>query len=322
MREPLDAESPRTAAARPSQRELGMRAVLGVVTAGAIVLAALFQARGVMALVSAELASPPARESAEEAAVTADPSRPSADALLARNPFDHTTGSLLAGARVSGGGVDASGGHPPDCAGVRALFTVRGEDDAGSLAALALEGKKVLRARGGELGGLRVLEVGFDRVWLGRGDAGRPADVCVAHVFGHRDAPREAERDKLATRPLAIDPRIQRGVLRASPTETHVDRGALEALEEALSSGKMRALPEREGGRLVGLRVGRVDPSSVLALLGFESADRLEAIGGIELNDTSALLEGWARLRGGAERRVPVRVLRNGKLVQLDFVVK
>lgn len=297
-----------------------MRAISALVTAGAIVLSALFQARGVMALVASELTAPPASEGAAKIAAPPARSAPSADAVLARNPFDHTTGSLLPRGAEDGAEVAASDAAPLPCPGVRALFTVRGEDDGGSFAALDVAGKKLLRARGGSLGELRVLHVGFDRVWLGRGEEDR--DVCVAQVFGHVEPPRDVEREKAAPRIAAIDPRIQRGVVRASPTETHVDRGALEALEEALSSGKLRALPEREGGRLVGLRLGRVDPSSVLALMGFESADRLEAIGGIELNDTSALLEGWARLRGGAASRVPVRVLRNGKTTQLDFVVK
>ncbi len=295
-----------------------MRKVLLSATGAGVLLAALLQARGVSALVAAELVPPASVLAASHDATPArDESRArarSAEAVLARNPFDHTTGSLVATDRTP---AEEGESPPAPCPSVRSLFTVRGEDDDGSLAALAVDGKKVLRARGGDAGERRVVRVGFDRVWLARGDD----DVCIAHVFGRREepAPKPAEPRVV---PAGLDPRIQRGVVRASATETHVDRAALEALEEALSSGKLRAVPEREGGRLVGLRLGRVDPTSVPALLGFESSDRLDAIGGIELNDTSALLEGWARLRAGAQSRVPVRVLRGGKTMQLDFVVK
>lgn len=290
----------------------------------ALATAALLQARGVSALVSAELVPPAAalaggatRFASVEPARAAKPA--SADALLARNPFDHETGSLLP-RETAGEANDGVAGAAPPCPAVHALFTVRGEAEEGSLAALDVDGKRLVRARGGEAGDRRVLAVGFDRVWLGRGPDGAD-DVCVAPVFGGRPEAKPVLATPMrASAPL--DPRLQKGVVRVSKTETHVDASALEALSDAMSTGKLRAVPERDGDRLLGLRLGRVDPTSPLALLGFESSDRVEAVAGIELNETSALLEGWARLRATGQGRVPVRVNRGGHVVQLDFVVR
>ncbi len=43
---------------------------------------------------------------------------------------------------------------------------------------------------------------------------------------------------------------------------------------------------------------------------------------GIELDDTSALLAGWARLRAVREGRIPVRIQRGGETLQLDVVIR
>lgn len=290
-----------------------MRSTLRFAVLASLALSALLQARGVMALVSAELVPPgPPSSGSSPLAAHAPAERPSAAPLLARNPFDHTAGSLAAEQPTAGDDV-------LPCPAVRALFTVRGEEEEGSLAALEVSGARLVRANGGELpGGMRVVRVGFDRVWLGQADAERA--TCVAEVFRRPPAEASAPPPRPAT---GADPRIAKGVVRVSDTETHVDRSALAALEETLSSGKLRATPERDArGRLAGLRLGTVAPGSVPALLGLATGDRLEAIAGIELDDTSALLEGWARLRGIGEGRVPIRVVRGGRTVQLDVVVK
>lgn len=298
-----------------------MRSIVGLAVASSLALSALLQARGVTALASAALVT--AGEASPGRAVLGD-AAPSAlraaTTILARNAFDHATGPLLE--RDEARASEDRGAEVLPCPTVRALFTVRGEDEEGSLAALEVAGARLVRAPGGEVpGGMHVVHVGFDRVWLAAGESER--DACVAPVFQTSSAPSPPPTRPPASPPASVDPRIAKGVVRVSETETHVDRGALPALEEALSSGKLRAVPERDArGRLAGLRLGAVAPGSVPALFGLASGDRLEAIAGVELDDTSALLEGWARLRGVGEGRIPLRIVRGGRTLQLDVLVK
>jgi hypothetical protein len=293
-----------------------MRPLLVAITLGLVLSTALLHAQGVTALVTPILAPSPREEGggAEPAPRAHAPGSParSAASILSRNPFGHDAVGLDARAEADAASADAL----PPCRAVRAVFTIRGEDEDGSLAALDLDGRRIVRARGGDVGERILLRVGFDRVLLGTRGSG---DVCVAQVFAPGDAPpptATAPRGAANASPLA------RSIVRVSPTETHVDGSALEELERAVSSGKLRASPERDGDRILGLRLGRVDPGSLPDLLGLVTADRIEAIAGVELDDTHALLAGWARLRAAREGRIPVRIQRGGKAVQLDLVVR
>jgi general secretion pathway protein C len=242
----------------------------------------------------------------------------SAVPILERNVFDHATGSLL---RSDVDTSDASDFGPPQsvppCEGVRASVAVHAEDADASFAALAMSGKQVLQKRGGMLDDLRVVYVGADRVWLSRG-----GKLCQAKVFGSAAGAAPAT----ATPPMAgspLDQAVAGKVVKTGANEYQVDRGAVDRILDAQAElMKTPIAPDKEGDRVVGLRLLRVRPGSAIAALGLESNDRLVAVNGIEVTSTEKMLEAYARLKTGTLGRLTLSLVRNGKALNLDYEVR
>lgn len=87
-----------------------------------------------------------------------------------------------------------------------------------------------------------------------------------------------------------------------------LDRAALDAILEnqALLLHDVRVVPERQNG-IVGLRLSRIRPDSLLGTLGLRSEDRLDAINGYEVGDPERALEAYARLRTAERLEVAIR---------------
>ncbi len=184
--------------------------------------------------------------------------RPSAGAILDRNPFDHVTGPLRF--------VDGPVPDPwkaPSCSGVRPLVLVAADDPHAAFAALDVKGKRVVRRTGGDVDGMRVAYIGPDSVWLESGGA-----ACQARLF----RPAESAQPPPAAGPFAGK------IERISETEFRVDRGALDMFLDAQTElMKLRLAPEPGGVKVLGVK-----PGSAIAMLGVENGDRLESIAGVE----------------------------------------
>ncbi|MBX3230822.1 MAG: hypothetical protein KIT84_01285 [Labilithrix sp.] len=245
---------------------------------------------------------------AEARAATAPPAKARGDAetILARNVFDHTAtpAQKLIGARQT---ADA-----PSCEGVRALVSVRVDENDASFAALDVGGKRYIRRRGGFIDGLAVVFVGTDRVWLAQNGV-----VCQARIFG-------AEPPKRAARTAsAFEQEIGAKIQKTGPNEYAIDRGAVARLLEAQTElMKTPLAPEKENDRVVGYRLVRVKPGSVLSLLGLESGDRLEAVDGVAVTSPEGMMQAYARLSTGTLERLTIRVTRAGKPTSLDYTIK
>jgi general secretion pathway protein C len=200
---------------------------------------------------------------------------------------------------------------------VRAVVAVRAQDPELSFASLDLAGKHLLRRKGTEAAeGLRVVWVGEDRVWLERSGA-----LCQATVFGKSPPP--AEPAPPAAAPSGVAAEIARKVARTGPNEVQVDRSALDRILEAEAElMKTPLVPEKEGDRVVGFRMTKIRPGSILATLGFESNDRLVAIDGAEVTSMERMMSAYARLKTGTVERLTVQVLRGGKPRNIDFVIR
>ena len=116
---------------------------------------------------------------------------PSAEPILARNPFDHVTGPLrppvVEDTAVASTTLDLSDPwNAPTCDGVKVLVIAASSDPEWSFAALTGTGepKSVLRRRGGEIGGKKVHFVGWDRVWFQSGSS-----LCQGLLFKQPDLP-------------------------------------------------------------------------------------------------------------------------------------
>jgi general secretion pathway protein C len=264
----------------------------------ALALCGWLHARGVGALIGAQLGVQDVFVVREAHAAPEAPREKSADAILARNPFDSTTGPLVAAPGASASPDDDA--RP--CEGVRVASIVASSDPDWSFAMLELHGERdpVLRRRGGE-----VLAVGLDRVLLERG-GGR----CVARMFAPRsDAPP----------PPAAS---ARGIARVAPGEYAIDRSARDALVEG-AADLMRSVmvaPEKAGDDVVGLRIVALKPGTPLDALGIRAGDVVVSAAGVALQSPQSMLEACGRLR--TQEHIRVDLVRAGRPTQLDYDVR
>lgn len=294
------------------------RRLLGCAVPLGIAVVSLLNANAISALVGTTLA--PTDLVTPAAAATAPPpasTEKSASAILARNPFDHTTGPLEGKQTYADDAID-----PRDaslCSGVRALMVVRGEDPSGSVAALDVGGKKIVRKTNGDAMGMRVAWIGRESVWLEKEGA-----LCQAKVFA---APPPVATTTTATPAIAGDDPLAKElagkIVKVSPNEIHVDRGAVDRLLEAQTAlMKTRLVPEKDGDKTLGVRVFGVRAGSIVSLLGIENGDRLETIAGVDATSPEKMLEIYARLRTGTLDRFALTLTRQGKPMQIDFQIR
>ncbi|WP_437530300.1 type II secretion system protein GspC [Sorangium sp. So ce726] len=313
--------------------------VLGVL----IALAAYFQASGMGQLVVSSVAidAPPAppvhptRPASFGSTASSTDHTTSAAAILSRNPFDSVTGPLD-GKPVEIPNVphELPNKDPyadPSCDGARVLLITQADDPAWSFAAMTgSDGKAILRRQGDEISGQTVYYVGWDRVWLTSGSSRCQAIVgshAVARVSA-TPAPTPAPTSTgAAAKPAArggkkIPPEIASKIQRVSENEFNVERSAVDHILE--NQGELmrsaRIVPEKEGDKIVGIRLFGIRPDSLLGTLGLENGDRLSSINGFEMSDPQKALEAYARLR--TADRLTVSINRKGKPMNIDFNIK
>ncbi|XXX77026.1 type II secretion system protein GspC [Sorangium sp. So ce134] len=306
-----------------------------------IALAAYFQASGMGQLVASSVAidappapavSPPRSTSFGSTANTDHATH--AGPILSRNPFDSVTGPLD-GKPVELPSVQQEMNNKdpyadPSCDGARVLLITQADDPAWSFAAMAgSDGKAILRRQGDEISGQTVYYVGWDRVWLTSGSS-----RCQAIVGGNHAAARTAAAPAAAPAPATttakpaarggkkVPPEIASKIQRVSETEFNVERSAVDQILE--NQGELmrsaRIVPEKEGDKVVGIRLFGIRPDSLLGTLGLENGDRLSSINGFEMSDPQKALEAYARLR--TADRLTVSINRKGKPMNIDFNIK
>lgn len=257
---------------------------------------------------------------------------PSAEPILARNPFDHVTGPLkpppVEDSVASGSSASMDTSDPwsaPACDGVKVMVIAASSDPDWSLAVMSGSGetKNVLRRRGGEIGGKKVHFIGWDRVWFNNNGS-----LCQAQVF-KSETPTPAAKPEPVTVPppsgggaKALDPAYAKGIQKISATEFNVDRGVVDKILENQADlmRQARVVPEQENGRVVGIRLFGVRPDTLLGVLGMENGDRLQTINGFDMASPEKALEAYARLR--TADKLTVQVNRRGQNMNLDYNIK
>ncbi len=274
----------------PRSARLGLTLVIPC----ALASAAWFAATGIASLVEASIPTAIAAPPPEAARSFVSATKPSADAIVDRNPFEHA-------------GPKAMVANGAGCDGVKPLVIVAAAEPSLSFAAIEYEGRRVLRKRNDDLGGRRVAFIGRDRVWLESND-GR---LCEARLYGGGAA---ATTNTTAT--MSVATTTMPGIVRRSATEIEIDRATLDRLLESQAElGKARVIPEKEGVRLLAVK-----PGSVLAQIGLESGDRLETINGFSIANPQEALEAYARLRGADH--LTLHLTRNGRPLNLDYSIR
>ncbi|WP_437677415.1 type II secretion system protein GspC [Sorangium sp. So ce131] len=303
--------------------------------AGAMLaLAAYFQAAGMSHVMGRTILPDgaarraPLRAAAGNGALREGRRAASAEVILQRNPFDSVTGPL----RPPPGGepgesAPAASGDPrsdPICDAGRVVLIAASEDDAWSFAVIeGPDGQTQLARLGGEAPGGTIARIAWDRVWLAAGGA-----RCQMQLgkTTRRDAPEPRPRPQATPvageiEQRAIPPEIASRIRRVSATEVHVDRAAVDQIleQQALLMRSARVIPDRQGDRVVGLKL-RIRRGSLLETLGLESGDSLRSINGFDLTDPQRALEAYARLRTADHLRIALE--RGGQLMTLDVNIR
>jgi len=315
---------------------------LGVVLAF-VALAAYFQAAGATHLIGAALSgpvtsAPPSRLMAA-AVTTTTHERPSADAIIARNPFDSITGPLNA-ARFAPEPVPVPGKPPVDdadpltapvCDAPTVYIVTESDDPQSSVAALQAPGDPRPRMHrvGDDVGGKKVEFIGYNprentpAVWLSSGST-----LCQAMLFKPQPIlPAAASSAGPAQTP---PPEIRGGLLaevkskivRVSDTEFDIDRSVVDKILEnqAELMNATRLAPDTKDGKVLGIRLFGIKPDSLLGALGLQSGDRLESINGFNMGSPEKALEAYARLRTASQLDVVVN--RRGAEVSIVHHIK
>ncbi|MGA2449680.1 MAG: type II secretion system protein GspC [Polyangiaceae bacterium] len=305
-----------------------------------VAIGAFFDSQGIMNVVGATLviedkllAAPPLLSRMVPAAPSALSHVTSADAIIARNPFDSSDAGRLDAPPPVEDEPDAEAPvpdlsdpfHAPPCEGVTVLIITASADPDWSFAALETtqeKGKSVLRRRGGEVGGKTVAFVGWDRVWLTSS-----GQLCQTQMFKPPPAPSASASAAPPPPPPpggppGVSDDIKRGVQRVSSTEFNVDRGIVDKILENQADlmKTARIVPEQENGKVTGIRLFGVRPDTLLGTLGMENGDRLEKINGFDMTSPEKALEAYARLR--TADHLTVSLNRRGQPTNLDFNIK
>ena len=119
-----------------------------------------------------------------------------------------------------------------------------------------------------------------------------------------------------------MPPDIAAKIHKVSENEFEVERSVVDQVLEnqAELMKSARIVPEKEGDKVVGIRLFGIRPDSLLGTLGLENGDRLSSINGFEMSDPQKALEAYARLR--TADHLTVSVNRRGKPMNIDFKIK
>ena len=319
---------------------------------GMVALAAYLQARGLSALLGTSLLEGAATENrahggeagpelSERALAGWAPRRSrSALPIIERNPFDSVTGSLLPGAEALA--EEARPIDPlsaPACDGVFVYTVTESTDPRWSMAVVQASGapRGLVRRVGDQVGDYRVAYIGYNpverspSVWL----LGEGA-LCQSVLFSEtprqrvkkakrpkaqakqRKKPKERRRKATPKLPSALAKKIDK----IGANEYQIERSAIDTIlgDYAKLMRRVRMRPVQKDGKLVGMRISRIQSGTLLSELGLKNGDRIDSINGFPLTSPEKALTAYARLRTASN--ISVKVQRGGKPVTIDYRIR
>jgi type II secretory pathway component PulC len=174
--------------------------------------------------------------------------------------------------------------------------------------------------KGEEINGYRLNNVKYLEVTLLKGDQGHllfmnisTGNLTPPQMASNRTQPSNAPPKK--TSPKKVHPGIEpasEGVDGVVPREL-VDKLLMNPYDEI---AKMRMVPA-EGG---GMQLARIDPDSVLGMVGVQKDDVIKAVNGVEISNLSDATNAVNSMMSGT--RFDVKVERSGKPLELKYQVK
>jgi general secretion pathway protein C len=299
---------------------------------GLIALAAYFQSSGIGQLMVSTIVAgtEPTEPPALSKGAVAKTETKSGDPVLSRNPFDSVTGSLIGNEPepIPGGPVpdlpDAkTSDEDPDCGFGRVVLISANADPDWSFAAIEDgSGNSKLRRLGESVGSHTIQAFGWDRVWLAQG-----SQVCQMKLgVSAAKAPAKKRTSKRPTRRRRrgrqLPAEMASKINKVSETEYTVERSVVDEIMEnqAELMRSARILPEKEGDKVVGIRLFGIRNGTLLNHLGMKNGDRLESINGFNMSDPQKALEAYGRLR--TADALKVKINRKGTPMTLEFKIQ
>jgi general secretion pathway protein C len=304
---------------------------------GMVAVSAYFQASGVSHLIAYQIAgdrvaSAPLVTERVEAPLSEDPA-PTAAPILERNPFDSTTGPLVPPPDVApAGSADLAHLDPylaPPCDTGRVVLIAVSEDPEWSFAAFESEGgRTALGRRGGEIGGRKVEDIAWDRVWMTSG--GTRCQMQLGKKGGEGGKKVPEPQAAAPTPPRAtyrtggrsdVPPEIASRMQRVSDTEIDIDRSAAEKIfaQPEIVTQTSAAIPEMRDNQVVGLKM-TIKPGSVLESFGLQSGDLVRSVNSIDLTDPQKAMLAYSRMR--SDKSLSVVVERDGRPLRLRVNIR
>ncbi len=309
-----------------------------------VALAAYFQAEGATQLFGAALLSTSASSSATVRPPLAPPTptrdKPSAQAIIDRNPFDSVTGPLTPGIAppvlpIPGkdGAVDNTDPlAAPPCDSPQVFIVTESDDPLWSVAALQAPGDPRPRMHrvGDDVAGKHIEFIGYNprentpSVWFSSNGT-----LCQTMLFRVQPAqPAAAPAASAAPPPppaggpTAVPADIASKIQKVSDNEFNIDRSVVDKILEnqAELMKSARIVPETKDGKVLGIRLFGIRPDTLLGTLGLQNGDRLEAINGFNMGSPEKALEAYARLRTAP--KLDVQVNRRGNETPITFNIK
>ncbi len=316
------------------------------VLAGLLAVAAFFQAAGIGRMVAAALSGAPASEPPKlppSRGVLAKGPDKNGLPILARNMFDSTTGPLDgsgtpiptgSAAPAASGSAAASDAPPgdlsddaPTCDFGRVVLISASEDPEWSFAAIEdTGGKAQLRRRGNEIGGHTVRAMAWNKVWFEQ--SGKQCQMKLGDKSKAMPKPATPQQPQPnAGMPPAgggdaIRPEMAAKIHKVSETEFNVERSVVDDILEnqAELMKTARIVPDKQGDKVLGIRLFGIRSGTLLATLGFRNGDRLDSINGFDMSDPQKALEAYGRLR--TADALHVRINRGGAPTNLEFNIQ
>ncbi|MES1175695.1 MAG: type II secretion system protein GspC [Myxococcales bacterium] len=315
---------------------LGIQHALSCSALSAVALCAYLQAQGVSHWVAAPLPSSPERQAREGAhAASAAPLQrhASAVAILARNAFDSITGPLRTSSAPSVPPLTRHDVDPlfaPACSKPRVVIVSEASDPRWSLAAFRAsdQDRTELHRIGDRVMGQRIEFIGFNpverspAVWLSS-----PESLCQALLFPHGSAAPKADAGTVQAADTSapssgVPNTIASKIRKLSDTEYEIERSAIDQIidNQLELTRNVRLVPEAKDGKVIGIRLFGIRPSSLFALLGLQNSDLLESINGYSMANPEDALQAYTQLRRA--NALDVRLQRRGVSTSLMIHIR
>lgn len=156
---------------------------------------------------------------------------------------------------------------------------------------------------GGNVYGYKLVRIDNAKVYLKSSGSVEVIDMFAIPTQGAAGDPKQAI------------PGAASGRIRQTLSRSELQQKVLSNVDNALKG--IRAAPYRLDDKIVGYRLLRVQPSSVLFKLGARSGDIVKRVNGHPVDSTEKLYQMWNSIQG--ESKITVDLERNGRLINYDF---